>query len=137
MYFLAIVVGVVGAFCGISLARKFDIEQTLFGWALIGAAFWYIGFGLFNGQDVGALAPQFAAGAVFTVLAILGLTKSIVYIGLGWVLHVFWDYTGPLFGEIAAPWWTAPACLGFDVIVGIYLLAPSRGIAPLPQAIVR
>ena len=133
LYMLAVVVGFGFAVASIALARKLDAERIVFGWALIGAAFWYVGFGLYNGQTLSELTPQLVAGAVFVGLAILGLTKSITFIGIGWVLHIFWDYLGPLLGEVAAPWWTAPACLGFDVVVGAYILARSRGIATPSQ----
>lgn len=131
MYVIATVVGMAGSVAAIAMARKLDAERKLFGWALVIAAFWYIGFGLFNGQTIAELAPQFAAGAVFIGVAILGFQRSIAYIGIGWVLHIFWDYLGPLLGEVAAPWWTAPVCLGFDVIVGGYLLLRARNVAPI------
>ena len=134
LYGTAIAVGFIGAICAIAIARRLDAEQRMFGWCLIIAAFWYIGFGLANGQSTAALTPQFAAAALFLALAVLGLRKSMVFTGVGWVLHIFWDYLGPLLGEVAAPWWTAPACLGFDVVVGEYVLARSRGLAPLAQS---
>ena len=132
-YVLAIVVGVIGAILLIALSRRQDAEQVIFGCALVIAAFWYIGFGLYGGQGVSDLAAQFIAGAVFLVLAVLGLTRSILFTSAGWILHIFWDYLGPYFGPVAAPWWTAPACLGFDVVVGAYLFARYRGVAPIVE----
>ena len=131
MYAAAIAIGSVGSVASILLARRLDAERLIFGWALVLAAFWYIGFGLINGQTISALLPQFAAGAVFLTLAVLGLRGSVVLIGIGWILHIFWDFLGPFFGEVRAPWWTAPACLGFDVVVGTYLILRVRGFAPL------
>ena len=132
-YVLAIVVGVAGAVLLIALSRRLDAERVVFGWALVIAAFWYIGVGLLYGQALSDLAHQFIAGAVFLVLAVLGLTGSVVFTSVGWILHVFWDYLGPCFGEVAGPWWVPPACLGFDVVVGVYLFARYRGFAPLAE----
>ena len=132
-YVLAIMVGIAAAIAGIALSRRLDAERAIFGWALVIAAFWYIGFGVFHGQALSDLTPQLIAGAVFLALAVLGLTRSIAFTSAGWLLHVFWDYLGPYFGEVIAPWWVAPACLGFDVVVGVYLLARYRGVAPLPE----
>ena len=133
MYVLAIVVGVLAAVAGIALSRRLDAERAIFGWALVIAAFWYIGFGVFHGQSVADLMPQLIAGAVFLALAVLGLTRSIAFTSAGWILHVFWDYLGPHLGEVMTPWWVAPACLGFDVVVGVYLLARYGGVAPLSE----
>lgn len=133
LYAAAIIVGIAAAAAGIGLSRRLDAERAIFGWALVVAAFWYIGFGLFHGQALSELTPQFIAGAVFLVLAVLGLTRSIAFTSAGWLLHVFWDYLGPYFGEVPTPWWVPPACLGFDVVVGVYLLARYRGGAPLPE----
>ena len=127
-YVLAIMVGIAAAIAGIALSRRLDAERAIFGWALVIAAFWYIGFGVFHGQALSDLTPQLIAGAVFLALAVLGLTRSIAFTSAGWLLHVFWDYLGPYFGEVIAPWWVAPACLGFDVVVGVYLLARYRGV---------
>ena len=131
LYALAIMVGVAAAVAGIALSRRLNAEREIFGWALVIGAFWYIGFGVFHGHTLAELAPQLIAGAVFLGLAILGLAKSIVFTSVGWILHVFWDYLGPHLGPVAGPWWVPPACLGFDVIVGVYLFARYRGVAPL------
>lgn len=133
LYVAAIVVGMVGSSAAIWVARRLDRERVIFGWALVLAAFWYVGFGVVAGQPLAAMASQLVAGAGFLVVAYLGLTRSLAYLGVGWILHIFWDFLGPFAGEVVAPWWTAPACLGFDVIVGTYLLLRTRGFAPLPQ----
>ena len=126
-YGLAIGAGIACAIVGILVSRRIDAERLLFGWGLVIAAFWYIGFGLFYGQSIATLTPQFVAGAVFLALAILGLRKSIMFLSIGWAIHIFWDYLGPAFGEVRAPWWTAPACLGFDVLAATYLFARYKG----------
>ena len=55
---LAIVVGVLAAVAGVALSRRLDAERAIFGWALVIAAFWYIGFGVFHGQSVAASCPS-------------------------------------------------------------------------------
>ena len=130
LYSVAVIAGVVIALGGIVVARKLDAERVLFGWGLVFAAFWYIAFGLLNGQTLAALTAQCIAGAVFLVLAFIGLTKSMVFTGVGWILHIVWDVIGPRLGEVAAPWWTASVCMGFDAVIGVYILVRLRRVRP-------
>ena len=132
-YGIAILLGLIGTSIGIIVARRFNIERELFGYSLLIGSSWYVVFGILDGQSLNTLVPQIVAALVFACLALLGLRRSIAFIGIGWGLHIFWDYSAHMFGEIAAPWWTAPACLGFDPFVAAYLIARSKGLMPLAR----
>ena len=110
-------------------------EQQIFGYLLAIAAFWYLLFGVIEALPLMQLLPQMIAGAVFLTLAILGLRGSLMLLGIGWLLHCAWDMASLLYTDVSyAPDFTAPLCLGFDILSGIYLIARARGHYPISAA---
>jgi hypothetical protein len=83
----------------------------------------YLGFVLADGR-----ARQFgieSAGILLSgVLATVGLAKSApLVLAAGYLGHALWDSLHGHRGiHTRMPWWYVPLCIGFDVIVGVYLL---------------
>ena len=128
-YALIVLLGLVLGFALIGVARKLmDQERLVFGLALVGAALWYIGFGLYANSGFAVLLPQLLAGGFFLLMAVLGIRTSVLFLGICWLLHAPWDILGDMYLDMSyAPFWTAPLCLGFDLLVGAYLVMRSRG----------
>jgi peptidylprolyl isomerase len=59
--------------------------------------------------------------ALFTILAFAGPR----FLAFGWAMHIAWDV---LLHPHATPWWYPPLCIGFDVVVAIAILLPSRAM---------
>ncbi|GAA0483381.1 hypothetical protein GCM10009096_27240 [Parasphingorhabdus litoris] len=103
------------------------VEKLLGAGLLMSIGLWYLGFGIFEGATLTALVPQILGGLFFAALGYLGFTRSLFFPGIGWMIHATWDFASPHFSDVSyMPEWAAPMCLGFDILVGIYLLARSQ-----------
>ena len=61
---------------------------------------------------------------LFGALATAGLALSApILLAAGYLAHALWDSVHGQRGiHTRIPWWYVPLCIGFDVIVGVYLL---------------
>ncbi len=115
----------------IALARALDRERTLLGGLLVVLGIWYLLWGVADGRSFDVLLPQILGGVFFATCGVLGLRSSLVFLAIGWALHAGWDFASPLFSDVSyMPSWTAPACLGYDLLLGGYLFRLSRQDAP-------
>ena len=121
---------------GLALAAGFIVvgrrsegwEKGLLSGSLLPLGVWYLAFGIAAGTPPIALLPQAIGGAIFAYLGWLGLRRSLFFAGLGWLIHGTWDFASPHFSDVSyMPSWTAPACLGFDILLGVYLLSRAQG----------
>lgn len=91
---------------------------------LIVAALIYVGFAFVWG-NVQWIIIEAVGVPIYGGMAWLGLKRSPIWLGVGWLLHMPWDlfvhYIGP--GFHVAPEWYMFACFSFDLIVGGYLLS--------------
>lgn len=91
---------------------------------LIVAALIYVGFAFVWG-NVQWIMIEAVGVPIYGGMAWLGLKRSPIWLGVGWLLHMPWDlfvhYIGP--GFHVAPEWYMFACFSFDLIVGGYLLS--------------
>ena len=125
---LPIILGaVLGAlFVLLAHRRKRRGEIRLLAVGLIVAALIYIGLALGIGADRRWFALESAGLAVFGVLAWLGLRTSLWWLALGWVAHVGWDVGLHLDrAQTFVPAWYPLMCVGFDLVVGGFLLGPA------------
>ena len=103
------------------------IEKLLGAGLLMSIGLWYTGFGIIAGAALTTLIPQILGGLFFAALGYLGFTRSLFFPGIGWLIHATWDFASPHFSDVSyMPEWAAPMCLGFDILVGVYLLARSQ-----------
>jgi hypothetical protein len=89
---------------------------------MIGAV--YLGFVLVDGR-LREFRTEYVGLVVFTALAVVGLsTGEALVLAAGYFGHALWDAIhNPRGIHTKTPWWYVPLCLGFDVVIGIYVLA--------------
>ena len=130
---LWVLFGLVGGAASIWVSRLLDRERLVFGGALVIAGVWYVAFGVHAGRDFEVLLPQILGGAFFALCGLAGIRYSVLFVSIGWLVHVGWDFASPVFSDVSyMPSWTVPACLGFDVLVGVYLFLRYRDAYPIP-----
>ena len=136
MYLVWLLVGAVLGAASIWLNRQ-QAQQLqdrypnfeLWSWAvyLLSAALIYVGFAAFNGASAQWVQIELAGLAAFGFVALLGASRWPLLIGIGWLVHSLWDqalHPGGSPGYVPA--WYPPACLGFDLYVGVALVVRFR-----------
>jgi Family of unknown function (DUF6010) len=120
-----ILFGIALAIISILPARKFfpQLERPLWAAGLFVAALIYIGF-LLLGASGHWLWIEPAGAVIYGTFALLGAKRFPMLVGIGWLLHGFWD-VGLHLGDNAhfVPYGYPGACLGYDLVAGIYLIA--------------
>ena len=89
---LWVLFGLVGGAVGIVLSRSLDRERAVFGGALLIAGVWSVGFGAAAGRSLAVLWPQILGGTFFVLCGVLGLRRSLVFLSIGWLVHIGWDF---------------------------------------------
>jgi len=121
---LEITIGAILAGVLITALRHARFERVLRFWAvaLSVAAAIYVGFVLVGGVNGQWLLVEAGGFILFTVLALLGLKYSPWVLALAWFAHIGWDTL--LHSQITSfvPQWYPAACIGFDLVVGAYII---------------
>jgi|GEM_PF-506333 len=132
-YVLATIVGVLLSGVWIYSSRHYlNWEKEIFGYSLILAGVIYLLFGLIESVPPTSMITEALVGIGFIALAVVGLRGSLMALGIGWILHGIWDVSAPTIINTAyVPWFLEPTCLGFDFIVGIYLMLRARSMFAL------
>lgn len=83
----------------------------------------YLGYALNDGR-LRIFGIEYVGLVAFTALATVALTRaSGVLLGLGYLGHGLWDGIHHRRAvDTVMPWWYVPGCLGYDAVVGIYVL---------------
>ena len=121
--FLAVVVGAVAGLATVLWSRRLGRAQPKF-WSrvLIAMQAIYLLFALVGRAGAGAMVEALVL-AGFTAVAVAGARHSAWYLALGMLGHWLWDLRHLLAGE----GWVLPfypeACIGYDGLVGFFLLA--------------
>ena len=100
---------------------------------LVIAAVIYLGFAAWAGT-ARWLALESAGVLLFGVPAWLGLRRTRFWLAAGWALHPVWDlwlHGSP--GAAFVPSWYPVLCVGFDLVVALYLLGPTPGASTPPR----
>lgn len=112
-------------------ARRRERLPSYEAWAwaafLLVAALIYVGFAVFNGASTAWTLTELGGVLGYGLVAWIGAARFPPLVGVGWLLHVLWDvilHPGGHPGFV--PSWYPPLCLGFDVYVGVALLARFR-----------
>jgi hypothetical protein len=102
-------------------------EAQVWGIALLVAAAIYVGFALLNGADTRWTAIEIAGLAGYGLVALVGIKRWPLLLGPAWLAHSLWAQLLHAGGHPAfVPEWYVPLCLGFDIVVGITLMATLR-----------
>lgn len=123
---VALILGLLIAFIAIAMAKDVGLRPRGFALGLAVLPAIYMLFALMAG-DMSATALEFAYGLPFFVLGYLcfkgGFKGSgLVVVGL-WALQAAYDaYHHLLVANPGVPFWYPPFCLGFDIMMVLYLL---------------
>ena len=118
MFVKALIVGVTGAILTALLGwSKLIPDALIFHSAMlvmIGSI--YMGFAFMDGR-VSIVILELSVATIFIVLALLGLWQAPLLIGIGLVLHGFWDIAHRPQGiKTKIPIWYPPFCAAFDFV---------------------
>ena len=99
-------------------------ENTILAMGLVVAAAIYVGFALIWGNTTWFLI-ELAGVPAYAIFYWLSVRFSVVWLAAGWAAHPVWDVLlhlkGP--GHFVAPEWYVVACISFDVLIAVYILA--------------
>ncbi len=126
MAFLDVLLGLIAGGALILVGRRWGGDSRRFyGAALFVAALVLLLFALIGGQGRDVWLE--AAGlALFGAAAWWG-QRTPLLIAAGWLAHIAWDVLlHPLDSAGYVPPWYVWACVGFDLLVGVYLLLKFR-----------
>lgn len=83
----------------------------------------YLGFALVDGR-MGIFRIEYVGLLIFFVLPIVALVNDLpLLLAAGYVGHATWDAIHhPRAVRTAMPAWYVPLCIGYDVVIGVYVL---------------
>lgn len=118
-----IIVGAVLAIIAVFIVRQIypNKDHAFWRMGLIIAAVIYVGFLLFA-KDAAYLFMELGGVLLYGTFAFLSKRYSLYWLSAGWILHIAWDVflhspsTTPF-----VPHWYAGACIGFDIIIALYI----------------
>ncbi len=117
-------IGVVSAVVIVTLARlaKFENDRSFYPTVLIVIGFLYMLFAAIDGRNAVVLYEGLFA-VFFAAIALIGFRKSHVIVGLGIILHGFFDISHHLFLENKGiPVFYAGFCFAVDLPLGAYIV---------------
>ncbi len=131
-YLLALLVGVLLSGLWIYSSRYYPKwEKEIFGYSLVLAGVIYVFFGFIESTAPSSMIPEALVRVGFIALALVGLKGSLLALGFGWICHGIWDVSAPVVVDVSyVPWYLEPTCVGFDFIVGVYLIMRARDRFP-------
>ena len=124
-----LVLGLASVYVFVRLVRPIGPtgEKRWYAGGLVIAAGVYVAFGLVLGGP--PLGYELGQLAVFSIIAVYGLRRSALLIGIGWLAHAFWDAAHWMPGLADhAPQWYQTTCLSFDVALAAYIAFKYRGL---------
>lgn len=90
--------------------------------ALVIAAVVYVLFALLTRNQL-FITIELVGLMFFLLLVWMGYQYSFWFIAMGWLLHVFWDLgLHPAQTAPYIPQWYTWLCVGFDIIIALYLV---------------
>jgi len=121
---LEIILGFVLAGLLILFGRRVYPEKMTLVWqqGLVIAALVYVAFAVF-GQNIEWVKIELVGVLLYGFFAWLAYKRSVIYLSIGWALHVFWDLMlHPAGHPEHVPDWYPGVCLGFDLLIAGYFL---------------
>tara|TARA_R110002167_G_scaffold91570_2_gene246399 strand:- start:71 stop:475 length:405 start_codon:yes stop_codon:yes gene_type:complete len=120
---LFIGLGLGGAIALFARQMRFDQDRSFYPTVLIVIASYYVLFAVMSGAPI---VVELVVAGIFSALAIAGAHYRVPLAGWGILLHGIFDFTRVgLIGDGGAPLWWPAFCGGIDVVLGLWLLAPS------------
>lgn len=120
-------IGAAGGTLFIYSTKQFTNPETVLSVGLLVAAAVYIVFSLLWG-DLGWTATEVGGVLLYSLFYVAGRKYDFRWVGAGWLLHPLWDAVLHIYGagHFFTPFWYGWVCVGFDVLVGVYILAVYR-----------
>ena len=124
-YTIEIVIGSMLAGLLVAAFRRTRFERALqfWAWVLVVASAIYVGFALLGDAPTRTLLVEVGGLALFVALAILGVRYSPWVLAGAWFAHIAWDTLLHSHSTAFVPQWYPPTCIGFDLVVGVYIVA--------------
>ena len=98
-------------------------EREIFAYSLVVAGVIYVFFGLIAAKGLESMIAEALIGLGFVGVAVVGLRGSLGALGVGWILHGVWDVSASSLVDVSyVPWFLEPTCVGFDFVVGVFLI---------------
>lgn len=120
---LEIIIGILLAALSVAIIAKTYPKKDHAFWrmGLLIAALIYVGFALF-GQSWEYLPIELIGLAFYGAFVWLSKKYALYWLALGWALHIGWDVFLHSGSETAfVPSWYPGICLGFDILIAIYI----------------
>lgn len=128
MNIYALVIGLIIVTYVIVRFKKTRLERTKWAYPIFLASFplYYVAFSVY-GNDISALWKELLVGVLFFSIAYIAFKSqrkiSVLLIGIGTILHAFYDYWHDLlFINAGTPDWWIEFCGSIDLILGLYLI---------------
>ena len=123
---VALILGLLIAFIAIAMAKDVGLPPRAFALGMVVLPAIYMLFALMVG-DMGAMALEFAYGLPYFVLGVIcfkrGFKGSGLLVVALWAVHAAYDvFHHVLVANAGVPFWYPALCLGFDIMMVVYLL---------------
>ena len=121
---IEIIVGFIAAVGLILFGKKMYPHKMELVWqqGLVIAALIYVVFALV-GQNMEWVKIEIAGVLLYGTFAWLAYKRSVIFLAIGWALHVFWDlWIHPNGHPGYVPDWYPNTCLGFDLVIAGYFI---------------
>ncbi len=121
---IEIIIGFIAALISVWLVRSNYPKKDHAFWrmGLIIAALIYVAFALYE-LNWSWLQIELGGVLLFGAFALLSKRHSLIWLGIGWGLHIGWDIFLHSEGHPGfVPSWYPGACLGFDIVIAVYIV---------------
>lgn len=108
------------AYCFLVQRRAGPHARLIYGLTLVYIAALYVGPALARGAPGDVLEVLASLG--FCALAVAGVVGVEAWLSVGYILHGMWDAFHVDLAHTLLPAWYAPACIGFDWVVGVWIV---------------
>ncbi|MBR9814362.1 hypothetical protein GYB61_10970 [bacterium] len=113
--------GLAFALLGLAHWLGFDRDRSFFPTVLMVIAGYYVLFAVMAQQ---AIAFELLAATVFCAVAVIGYLRSQLWVAAGVLVHGVFDVVHPhTVANAGVPDWWPALCLGFDAVLGIWIVA--------------
>lgn len=123
-FWIEVILGFVAAVVSIFVVSRIYPNKDHAFWrtGLVVAAIIYVVFSLFGGS-LPWILTELGGVALYMGFAILSKRYNLLFLALGWGLHVLWDVLLHAGGTPAfVPAWYPGVCLGFDIAIAGYVV---------------
>lgn len=126
---IPVFIGALACLVFVLVARRagWKREVRIYAVGLMVAALIYVGFAAVGGATLSWFALESGGLVLFSLVALLGLRKSVWFLSIGWAAHVAWDVLLHKTESVGfVPEWYPLVCIGFDLFLAVYIGVRAR-----------